>query len=230
MDPQNKRKDLMTSAFDDFWASDYKIPGPKINTPKPKNFEDDAFDSFWGRNNYAPQPRMPNMNASTGSRYVANVRPVQYQQQVKPMSAADRAEIMKQELILQQIRARQGLRSSQNTGQAIGGVIKAGQFGARATKYAVREGAPIAIRGAKAGYGVARAGVGAGISGTKAGYSFARRAASAVANRGAYNTIRGTSAGRTGAGVLDWLKNKMPKGKPPAMSQADVSHYADQLE
>ena len=218
-----KKKDLMSSAFDDFWQSDYKISGPKNNIPRVKTAENDAFDAFWGRGSYAPQPRMPNMDASTGSKYVQNVRPVQYKQQIpqqiKPMSASDRAEIIKQELILQQIRARQGLRQSQNTGQAIGGVIRAGRFGARATKYAIRKGAPLAIKGAKAGY-----------AGTRAGINFARRAVSAVANRGAYNTVRGTSVGRSAAGVADWIKSKLPRGKPPAMSQKDVSSYADQLE
>lgn len=82
MENKSRKKDSMSSAFDEFWASDYKALGPRVNTPKPKSSEDDAFDAFWGRNSYSPQPRMQKFNASRGNRYIADVKPVKYQQNV----------------------------------------------------------------------------------------------------------------------------------------------------
>ena len=70
---QPKKRDMMTSALDDFWTSDYTIPKHKINTPKLKSSEDDAFDSFWERGQYTPQPK----------RYVADVKPINYKNPVK---------------------------------------------------------------------------------------------------------------------------------------------------
>ena len=225
------KKDHMSNALDDFWTSG-SIPQHKLNTPKIKSSEDDTWDAFWGRGNFAPAPRIP--NASQGSQYVKNVQPVQYRQQVhyqvpqkiQPMTAADRASVLREELKLAQIRAKQGLRNSQNTSQVIGGVIRAGRYGATvAVPAAVRAGR----YGVKVGIPAAQGAAIYGINTAKGGINFTRRAVSSVANRGAYNTARGTSAGRTAAGVADWIKNKLPKSKPAPMSKADVSSYADQL-
>ena len=205
----NMAKDHVNDAFEDFWKSGLKTS--KINSPKLKTTEDDNWDAFWGRGAYIPQPKV---------HYEVPKRVVSPKyQQVKPMSASDRAAILKEQLILEQLRAKQALKNSQNTGQVIGGAIRFGRYGAKV-------GVPAAQAGAKAGIEAARAGANA----ARAGLNFTRRAVSSVANRGAFNTARGTSAGKAAAGVVDWAKNKMPKSKPVTMSQKDVSSYADQLE
>jgi hypothetical protein len=126
-------KDPMTSALDNFWAS-----APKKSTVRSKSLEDDAYDSFWGRNTYAQPIYMPKQQPV----YTPRQQPVYIPTQ--RIKASDMAKIRKQELILQQIKAR-------NTGQIIGATVRAGEVGFRGIKRAT----PIAIRGIKSAIPVA---------------------------------------------------------------------------
>lgn len=82
MQKNKKKGDLMMSAMDDFWGSDYKIGAPKVNVPKLKSNEDDAYDALWGRGQFMKQPKVKSYDASTGSRYVQNVKPVSYKNNI----------------------------------------------------------------------------------------------------------------------------------------------------
>ena len=131
MGPQ-KKKDLMSTAFEGFWQSDLTIPGPKINTPRLKSSEDDAFDSFWGRGQYTPVKSAPVILP----RPQVVRQPVQSQQiatQEPPLTQAQRYQLIKQRMNLQQrlYSQRQKLYYKQNkVGKGITSVIKGVATGA----------------------------------------------------------------------------------------------------
>lgn len=125
---QSKRSDLMTSAFDDFWSSGKSPLGPKINTPKPKSFEDDAFDSFWGRNAYKPIPQQvisrPQVNYQNPQRQpVSNYRP----QVNQGLSQQQQYNIIRQRLKaqqqLQKMQYKQNMIAKSKANKAIGGIL-----------------------------------------------------------------------------------------------------------
>jgi hypothetical protein len=129
MGPQ-KKKDLMSTAFEGFWQSDLTIPGPKINTPRLRSHEDNAFDSLWGRGTYAPQPKM--MQPVPRPQVVRAPQEVAPQQMAptERLTQAQRYQLLKHRMNLQQKIYADRAASTQRANKAVAGAIKGAVKGA----------------------------------------------------------------------------------------------------
>jgi hypothetical protein len=127
---QQKRKDLMSSAMSDFWASDYKIGQPKINAPRPRSIEDEAFDSLWKRGNYAPQPRQIIQRPQV--QYQRPMPQVQRPQPSPPQGLTQQQmyQLARERLRLQAAQARQNSIGRARTNNLIKNVFKSAVTGA----------------------------------------------------------------------------------------------------
>jgi len=122
MGPQ-KKKDLMSDAFDSFWQS-----GNHQVSTKERNYTDEAFDSLWGRNQYQPNRSAP---------VVVARQPVQFQQNQSPQGLtqaqhydlikqqqAQRYELMKQRMEMQEKLRQRRPQNNSRTNAFIGSLIK----------------------------------------------------------------------------------------------------------
>jgi len=107
------KKDRVSSAFDDFWASDYKAP------TRAKRIYDDSFDAFWGKGEYATK-----VNASRGSVFVQDVKPVQYSN--AGLTRKQDYNLKVKNLQLQKLQAERNAIASQKMSNFVGGVVRSG--------------------------------------------------------------------------------------------------------